>query len=81
MTDEGNTAKTTKPVGPAERVRDELEALEPVREAIKARAMRYQPDLKDEVAASLGVTPESLDLPYEEWAAIRNKYLTEQYAQ
>ena len=43
----------------------------------KDRAMRYQPDLKDRCAAHYGVTSESLDLPYEEWAKIRARYCEE----
>ena len=72
--DESSIVGMVEP-NPAERIRDELEALEPMRQAIKARSMRYQADLKDRVAEALGVTPESLDLPYEEWAAIRDDYL------
>lgn len=58
-----------------EKIRDELEALEPMRAALKARAMLYQVDLKEEVARHLGVSFEEVDLPYEEWAKIRDAYL------
>ncbi len=56
-------------------IQAELESLEPLREAQRSWAMKYQPDLKVEVAKHLGVTFEEVDLPYEEWAAVRNHYL------
>lgn len=34
----------------------------------------YQIELKREVAESIGLSWKDLDLPYEQWAAIRNAY-------
>jgi hypothetical protein len=42
--------------------------------AQKQRSMRYQPDLKEKVAAELGVPVESVDLPYKQWDQIRTAY-------
>jgi hypothetical protein len=37
--------------------------------------MVYQAGLKGEVAADLGLTFDQVDLPYEDWAAIRDPWL------
>jgi hypothetical protein len=56
-------------------IEKELDALEIVKQRIKAHRMGYQGDLKARAAEILGVTPEFLDLPYNQWAEIRNRLL------
>ena len=56
----------------------ELESLEPIRQALKERAMLYQADLKDEVAKHFGMQPEELyHMAYAAWAELRTRYLKE----
>jgi hypothetical protein len=54
-------------------IEKELDTLEIVKQRIKAHRMGYQWDLKARAAEILGVTSESLDLPYNQWAEIRDK--------
>jgi hypothetical protein len=54
-------------------IEKELDVLEIVKQRIKAHKMGYQYDLKARAAEILGVTPESLDLPYNQWAEIRDR--------
>ena len=53
-----------------DRIDGALQSLEPIRKAIKDKAMIYQADRKEEVAKALGVSPQELDLPFAQWRAI-----------
>lgn len=56
----------------------ELESLEPIRQALKERAMIYQADLKDEVAKHFGLAAEKLyHMTYVDWDELRARYLKE----
>jgi hypothetical protein len=57
-----------------ERITKELDSIEAFKMGLKQRAMRYQPDLKDEVGKAIGVDGTALDLPFEQWAAIEKAY-------
>lgn len=46
-----------------------------LQDRIKARAMLYQPELKETVAAELGLSWAEVDRPYATWAEIRANYL------
>lgn len=49
----------------------ELEALEVLRQASKARSMIYQCEAKEQLAIKIGMWPDSFyDLPYEQWRDI-----------
>lgn len=49
----------------------ELEALEVLRQASKARSMIYQYEAKEQLALSIGMWPDSFYcLPYEQWQDI-----------
>jgi hypothetical protein len=58
-------------------IEKELDTLEIVKQRIKAHKMGYQWDLKTRASEILGVTSESLDLPYNQWAEIRDKLISE----
>lgn len=58
-------------------IEKELDAIEIVKQWIKVQNMVYQGDLKAKAAKILGVTPKSLNLPYEQWAEIRDKLISE----
>lgn len=45
--------------------------------AIKRQAMIYQYDAKMQVAAHYGLTLDDVNLPYPEWAALRERYTQE----
>lgn len=56
-----------------DRIESELLSLEPLRVAVKARSMVYQADLKERRAVENGLPADAYyDLPYSEWAAIRD---------
>lgn len=61
----------------AHRIEAELQRLEPIRAALRQRSMLYQPDLKERVAAHYGLQFAEVDLPYPEWAALRERYFQE----
>lgn len=63
-----------KPAEPVDRIVSELESIETAKAALKKRAMGYQVDLKEQVADALGVPVESVDLPYHQWAQIREAF-------
>lgn len=42
---------------------------------VKLMSMTYQWSLKEEIAADLGLTFAQVDLPYRDWAAIRDPWL------
>jgi hypothetical protein len=72
-------AKEEDALRPADRIEREARSIAEGIAASKARAMRYQPDAKDLVAEYLTAqgTPtksEDLDLPFEEWQAVYEKF-------
>jgi|JI10StandDraft_1071094.scaffolds.fasta_scaffold31909_11 hypothetical protein len=48
-----------------------------LKQVLKERSMIYQHDEKLRVARHYGLTFEQVNLPYAEWAALRDKYHTE----
>ncbi len=54
-----------------------LEALAAAQDNLRARSMIYQADLKATVAAHYGLSFAEVDLPYAEWAALRDRYLAD----
>ena len=61
-----------------EEMRAECEQIAILQADIKHKAMFYQYNLKIKVAEDLGLTFEDVNLPYDEWAAIRNPWLEKQ---
>jgi len=53
----------------------ELEGIQTVKDKIKAYTMIYQYDLKIEVGKAYGLTLDKVDLPFNQWIEIRDKYL------
>jgi len=56
---------------------NELEEIEKLKQAIRQRSLTYQYDLKMEVCKALRLTLDQVDLPFEQWSKIRDKYLNE----
>jgi hypothetical protein len=56
------------------RIINELEETEAIKRVIKEQSMTYQYSLKIEVSKTLGLTFDQVDLPYEQWKEIRDKY-------
>lgn len=52
----------------------ELEEIEKIKQALKVRAMIYQVDAKEKAAARDGLPNDAYyNLPYSEWAVIRDR--------
>lgn len=51
-----------------------LEALAAAQNNLRAHSMIYQADLKAAVAAHYGLSFAEVDLPYAQWAALRDRY-------
>jgi hypothetical protein len=62
-------------MNPMARIDRELEMIGRLQRKLKGQAMYYQYDLKMEVCKALGLTFKQVDLPYVQWAEIRDKYL------
>jgi hypothetical protein len=52
----------------------ELEEIEKIKTRIKANTMTYQRRDKEIVAEFYGFSFEQVDLPFQEWMALRRKY-------
>jgi len=62
-------------MGSFEDLEKELQTIEEEQQRIKQGTMRYQWGLKCQVAADLGVDPEVLDLPFQQWRDVYNAWV------
>lgn len=63
----------------SEDIQAQVEVIYQVQALAKKLGMIYQFSLKCEVAGYYNLSFEQVNLPYEEWAALRDKYLEEKY--
>ena len=66
-----------KPAHPLDVIEAELKLIAAGERELKRQSMTFQRDAKLEVAAHYGLAFAAVDLPYPEWAALRDKYEAE----
>lgn len=66
----------------ADLIENTLQAGDAVQQALRERSMIYQADLKDTVAAHYHLDRQALyELPYADWAVLRQRYISERTAE